>query len=259
MISVIEILSKVMIVMLAVFLSVTVFLTAVSLAVNPKKEYENDSRFYRRILYISSIVTCVAARIKIVKNGMEENIPPDGRFLLVSNHRSNFDPITTWTVLRKREDIVYVSKPENFNIPWFGRIIRRCGFMSIDRQNPRNAAVTINKAASLIKDDKASVAIFPEGTRSREGKLLPFHDGVFKIAQKAKVPIVVAAVSNTEKVKKNFPFHGTAVYIDFVDIITRDEVEKMSTHEIGQRVYNDLKKVLGENGTENVKKTKGDR
>ena len=68
-----------------------------------------------------------------------DKIPKDGRFLFVSNHRSIFDPILTWYVL-KDYDLAFILKAENFRIPIFGRIIRKCCFMAIDRENPRNAS-----------------------------------------------------------------------------------------------------------------------
>lgn len=71
--------------------------------------------------------------------------------------------------------------------------------MAIDRENPRNALLTIEKAAKLIESDEVSIGIYPEGTRSKECVLLPFHNGVFKIAQKASVPIVVASIQERSR------------------------------------------------------------
>lgn len=62
----------------------------------------------------------------------------------------------------KERNLAFVSKAENFQIPIFGRIIRRCCFMAIDRENPRNALLTIEKAAKLIASDEVSIGIYPE-------------------------------------------------------------------------------------------------
>ena len=105
--------------------------------------------------------------------------------MFVGNHRSNFDPIIEWLVL-KPWDIAFISKGENFKIPFFGRIIRKCCFMPIDRENPRKALRTINKASDLLQSGEVSIGVYPEGTRSKTGELLPFHDGVFHIAKKAR-------------------------------------------------------------------------
>lgn len=230
---------------LAVLILPVLFLTLVTLPINPKKEYESESPFYRKLLTGLSVILFKITRVKFVVAG-EERIPPSGRFLLVGNHRSNFDPITSWTLLRKRSNISFVSKEENFKIPWFGRIIRRCCFMAIDRDNPRNAMKTLHKAAEMIKEDRASVGIYPEGTRSRDLKLLPFHNGVFKIAREANVPIVAVAMRGTETVKKNFPFRSTTIYVDYVDVITAEEAAALKNAEIGERVRQSLMSVLGE-------------
>lgn len=103
--------------------------------------------------------------------------------MFVGNHRSNFDPIIEWLVL-KPWDIAFISKGENFKIPFFGRIIRKCCFMPIDRENPRKALRTINKASDLLQSGEVSIGVYPEGTRSKTGELLPFHDGVFHIAKR---------------------------------------------------------------------------
>ena len=128
-----------------------------------------------------------AARIKVHTTGMEK-VPQGERLLFVGNHRSKFDPIITWYLFRKW-DIAFLSKKENFRVPIFGRIIRKCCFLAIDRENPREALKTVNKAAGLLENGTVSIGVYPEGTRSRTGELLPFHNGVLKIAQKAGAPI----------------------------------------------------------------------
>lgn len=150
-------------------------------------------------------------------------------------HRSNFDPILTWYIFRK-QNISFISKEENFKIPIFGRIIHRCCFMAIDRKDPRNALVTINKAAELITEDIVSIGIYPEGTRSKECVLLPFHAGVFKIAQKAQVPVVVMTIAGTEKIHRNIPFRKTYVDIDVIEVIPPEALQKTRTAFISDSV-----------------------
>lgn len=112
--------------------------------------------------------------------------------------------------------------------------------MAIDRENPRNAIKTIQKAADLLIKGQVSVGIYPEGTRSKTCMLLPFHNGVFKIAQRADAPIVVLAVSGTENIHKNYPFHHTDVYIDVIDVLPAEFVKENRTDVIGERVRTDL-------------------
>ncbi len=197
-----------------------------------KKEYKTDSKFYRFVLNSMTGLVLFFARVKIVKKGVDL---PEGRFLIVGNHRSNLDPIVSWYKFRKK-NISYISKPQNLKIPFYGAIVRRCCFLPIDRESARNAVTTIEKAAELLKNDVVSIGVYPEGTRSKTCRLLKFHNGVFKIAQKAEVPIVVVSVSGTEKVKKNCPWRRTVVTLDVAEVIPPEVHMTMQTNEIGEHV-----------------------
>lgn len=215
------------------------FLTVCSLAVNPHKEYERHSGFYRTLLNGATAMAVKLMRIRIHTSGIEK-IPQDTKNLLfVSNHRSNFDPILTWHVL-KRWQPAFVSKASNFKIPIFGRFIRKCCFLAIDRENPRKAIKTIYQAAELLQNGEVSIGIYPEGTRSKTGELLPFHNGVFKIAQKANAAIVVLAVSGTENVHRRYPFHHTDVNIDVLDVLPAEQVTKATTASLGEKIKTEL-------------------
>ncbi len=132
--------------------------------------------------------------------------------------------------------MAFISKPENFKIPIFGRIIRRCCFMPIDRSDPGKALSTIKTATEVLQKGDMAVGVYPEGTRNRQGRLLPFHTGVFRIAQKAHAPIVVMAIHGTENIYRNVLRRRSDVYIDVVDVIPADEVKAMKKNEISDRV-----------------------
>lgn len=219
----------------AIILFYILLLCVGALLVNPKKEYTADSRFYRFLLYSSTAIAMKLLRIKPHCTG-QELLPTDGRFLLVCNHRSNYDPIVTWHVL-KRYDLAFISKAANFGIPIWGRLIRRCCFMAIDRENPKNALTTIRNAAALIQSNECSVAVYPEGTRSKTLELLPFHSGVFKIAQKAGVPIVVMTIQGTETIYKNIPFHHTDVSMHILKTISAEEVTGHRTCNLEKTIW----------------------
>ena len=201
--------------------------------VNMNKEYDKESKYFRFLLNSSTWVMTKIARIKLHVTGKE--LLPDGRFLMVSNHRSKFDPILSWLVFGDRQ-LSFISKPENFKVFVYGRLIHRLCFMAIDRENPRNAVKTINRAVDLINRDVASVAVYPEGTRNYGEGLLPFHNAMFKIAQKANVPLVVVTVKNTYDIQKNFPLHRSHIYIDVVKVYKADEIKKIKTAVLGDEV-----------------------
>lgn len=182
-----------------------------ALFINTDKIYTHNNKYYRFLLYTTTALTVIIGRIHIHSGGLDKldaaGINTKGkkqRFLLVSNHRSNFDPILTWHVLRKY-DLAYLSKEENMHIFSFGRIIRKCCFMAIDRENPKEALKTLIASAELIKSDEVSMAIYPEGTRNKGEGLLPFHNGIFKVAKMAEVPIVIMSITGAGNIHTNFP------------------------------------------------------
>ena len=172
--------------------------------------------------------------VRPVITGLEK-MPTGGRFLYVSNHRSGFDPVIVMDKLRQYE-ISFISKPSNMKLPFIGRIAYAAGYLSIDRENDRNALRTILTAADYMKRDICSIGIYPEGTRSKTKELLPFHAGSLKAAQKAKVPIVVACCQGSEKIKKFRPFSGTKVNLDILELISAETVCAMKTQELSDHI-----------------------
>ena len=79
-----------------------------------------------------------------------------------------------------------------------------------------------------------SIGIYPEGTRSHDGELLPFHAGSFKIAQKADAPLAVACIRGTENITKNVLRRVTDVYLDILELIPAEKVKAMSTSELAR-------------------------
>ena len=206
-------------------------ITVCALLVDPEKEYQKDNRVYRFLLNLTVAVGLKLLRVRVHVNG-KDKIPRDTQVLLISNHRSNFDPIVTWYGLKDWK-IGFISKPENFRIPFYGRIIRRCCCLPIDRENPRKAIATISKASKLLKKQEVSIGVYPEGTRSKSRELLPFHNGVFKIAQKADAPIVILSIAGTERIAKRSPFKPTDVYLDVLEIFPSENIQGIRTETIG--------------------------
>lgn len=219
---------------LGFLVALVLFLSICCLPIDKTKYYEKDSKFYRFLINLAAAVACYGARIRIHVTGREK-LPKGKRILYVGNHVSNYDPIITWHALPEAK-LSFISKASNFNIPWFGYFIRRCCFMDIDRENPRNAIAAINRAADLLKNQEVSVGVYPEGTRSKTAQLLPFHNGVFKIAQKAEVDIAVVSLIGTQNISKNYPLHHTDVYLDVLEVIPAHELHKVKTEIIGSRV-----------------------
>ena len=207
-----------------------------SLTVNKKKEVTKPSKFYRWIFVETVQIALFFLNVHVHVEGKEKLPKPGERFLVVANHLSNYDPMSVMYALKKHM-LVFVSKPENFNIPITGAIMHKTGFMAIDRDSVKNAIVTINKAADYIKNDLTSVFIFPEGTRNRtDAPLLEFKNGAFKIATKAECPVVIIAISGTEFVKKRIP-RRSDVYVKIVDVVSPEKVAEMKTAGLSEHAY----------------------
>ena len=210
------------------------------ITINKKKDYKKISKFHAWLFDITVAFLFHIGNAKIHFIG-KEKLPVEPA-LFVYNHRSKFDSICL-SVKIKNNRLVQISKPENLHIPIAGDYMHRCCFMAIDRNNPRNAMRTINKAANFICENKYNVAVAPEGTRNKTDEpLLPFKEGCLKIALKAECPIVICKMYNMEKISKNFPFKKTHVYLYIVDVLKYEDIKDLSTIEIAEVVRS---KMLG--------------
>ena len=117
-----------------------------------------------------------------------------------------------------------------------GRVAYSVGYLPIDRENDRNALKTILTAADYMKRDVCSIAVYPEGTRSKTKEMLPFHAGCLKAAQRAKVPIVVAAVSGSERFQRMTFFSGGKVNLDILEVIPAETVCSLRTDALSSRI-----------------------
>lgn len=216
----------------ALLLLYVLFLGLISLFVDRKKPQDRVVPFFRLGVICTVGLINALFRIRIHTEGFEKL--PEGRWLYVSNHRAAFDATAGCWALRKH-GVAFIMKPAIMKIPIANKFLHKACFMDIDRENDREALKTIIKATQLVKSGETSIAVYPEGTRNPEGHgLLPFRNGVFKIAQRAKVPVVVATVKNSENVVKNFPWRPTDVYLKVCRVITPEEMEGLNTNEIGE-------------------------
>ena len=221
------------------------FLMILCKGVDQSVPQEDDDPLYRKVtnLYIQSVLPVL--RIHVKAQGVEK-VPGDGRFLLVCNHCSLFDPIALLRALPKSQ-LAFVSKQENSTMFVIGPMMHKLLCQLINRENDREALKTILRCIQIVKEDKASVAVFPEGgILSEDGKLHHFRPGVFKIAQKANVPIVVCTLKNTLNVIPNLlHWKRSDVLMSVLEVIPPEEIKGVTTIDIANRCYQLMAADLG--------------
>lgn len=119
---------------------------------------------------------------------------PDGPIVVMSNHASNFDILALQGFFPR--PLSWIAKKELFKIPIFGHSMHHGGYIALDRGDGRQALKSMDEAAKQIRNGK-SVIIFPEGTRTRDGRLLPFKRGGFLLAARAGVPVVPVTINGS--------------------------------------------------------------
>ena len=210
-----------------------------------KKVYKKSTWLARFLGAFTCGGCCIVPRAHVKVEG-KEMLPGDTRFVYVANHRSRFDPMVVMYKLAKYR-IAFISKPSNFKIPCFGKILRKMCFLEIDRKDPKIAMQTIDDATEILDTGAASIGFYPEGTRSMDGTLGQFHGFMFRIAKNAEVPVVVAVTYGTQDIAKKFPFPGGArVIIRIIGVLDKDYVRNHKPVEISEKVEAMMREELGQ-------------
>jgi len=219
-----------------------VWLSAV--VVRTDKPQQKDSAYYRWLIQLLAEAAHTLLGMRVHATGLEKT-PKDGRFLLVCNHLHEFDPVVLLHHFRKKQ-LSFISKRENSSMFVVGKVMHKIQCQLINRENDREALRTIIKCIQILKEDKASVVVFPEGYIHKQRKFQHFRSGVFKIAQKAQVPIVVCTITNTHKVMGNIRrLKHTDIDLHLLTVIQPEEYQGVTTVELGERIHDMMAKDLG--------------
>jgi 1-acyl-sn-glycerol-3-phosphate acyltransferase len=136
------------------------------------------------------------SRVRVELEGLE-HVNCAHSQLLVANHSGLHDILSLAALLPIQ--FRWVAKRSLFKVPFMGWHMRRSGYISIDRENPREAARSIHAAAAAIHGGVNAIA-FPEGTRSRSGDLGQFRSGAFALALRCAVPLVPVSLEGSYRV-----------------------------------------------------------
>ena len=184
---------------------------------------------------------CRAAGLRTRVEGLD-NIP-SRTCLFAANHTSNADaPAIVGSIPRR---IAILAKKSLFAIPIVGTAFRLAQFVPVDRAHPERAAASIDVAAEKMKAGM-SFLIYPEGTRSPDGRLLPFRRGAFVLAIRAGVPVVPVACSGAHRVvaKKSFRIRPGEVVVRFCPAIDAAQYTMAQRNELAHRVHDAIAAAL---------------
>lgn len=139
---------------------------------------------------------------------------PAGGFLAYANHQSVLD-IPAIFIAMDKTPIAFAAKRELFKWPFLGWYLSMAGFVEVDRSNRRRAMESYAKAARQIREEGARVIVYPEGTRSVDGSVLPFKKGAFALAIEAQAPVVPIAVDGAQRAvrKHTVRLHGHKIRV----------------------------------------------
>lgn len=221
-----------------------VFLCIICGRVDLEKEQEEDDPFYRRVMHLYIEALIMLMRVRVKTSGLEKT-PKDGRFLLVCNHLFVADPGIILHYF-KDSQLAFISKQENRSLFAVGKFMHKILCQTLDREDDRQALQVILKCIRLIKEDKVSICVFPEGYCSKDGKLHHFRPGVFKIAQKAGVPIVVCTLRGTRPIIHNgLRLKPTDVELRLLTVIPPEELKGRTAVDISNQVHGIMAADLG--------------
>jgi len=174
------------------FVSLLVWPVAVALVLLVTWPFDRNRAIAGRLLRLVGVL--ISRSFPLWKIRLEGRWPPGrGAYVVVANHQSFLD---IFLMCHLPREMKWIAKRELFRIPWVGWSFYLSGDIPLDRGHTASALAVMARARRYL-DRGMSVVIFPEGTRSPDGKLLPFKAGAFKLALEAGVPVLPIAISGT--------------------------------------------------------------
>ena len=194
----------------------------------PKYKGEVIHKLNRLILFLMGA--------KIEKVGQRDK---DANLFLI-NHQGIVDIITLEAI--ENTHFAWVAKKELFEAPWFGRLLKQGGMISVDRENKAGLVKLFKDVKESITQNGRAVAIFPEGTRAKGQKLLPFKSGAKFIAQKLHLRVQPIVIVGSKYVlnEHNRTGHSGVVKVIYLPAFNVDEVDSNWY----EKVKEDMQKII---------------
>lgn len=177
-----------------------------------------------------------------------EKLPVNRPLIIISNHQSMFDiPPIVWGF--RRQHAKFISKKElGHGIPSISYNLRKGGSILIDRKDPQQAVVEIKNLGKKIEDNNYSAVIFPEGTRSRNGKVKKFKvRGIHTLLESAPSSLIVPfVIDGNYKLQENGPFPlGVGLDLRYA-VLDPFELNGLSAEDVAEKSEFQIKEYLGQ-------------
>ncbi len=192
-------------------------------------------------IWSKMVLTVCGIKVE-TRSKARENIQPPVVF--ACNHASQMDILALYIALPV--PFRFLVKKELFKVPLLGYAMKKAGYIPIDRKNSRAAVKSMKEAAQRLKRG-ASIVIFPEGTRSVDGRLQPFKEGGFMLAVRSGCPVVPVAIKGSHDVMPKGALlarPGRIVVNVGEPILVEEDGKKLSRSEISNRAHLQLLRML---------------
>ena len=225
-----------------VFLIASFPVSGVQWLMSPKDKHRRDMMMLHYVQWGFRCVEKLSGSHVTVKG--QENIPTDRPVLYISNHQSFYDIVVTYSRLPGLT--CFISKQSVFKVPILGYLMKRLYCLGLDRSDLRSGLKVILDAIEEVKQG-ISIFIYPEGTRSKDGKVHDFHAGSFKVATKSACPVVPVAVSGTRDILEyHFPnIKKSEVTLTFGKPIETKGMTRDEQKELPKLVHDEIIEMLG--------------
>ena len=180
-------------------------------------------------------------RVKVTAEGLD-NLENGKKYLFVANHQSLFD--IPACIAGIPAQLRMLAKKELFRIPFFGWGIWVIGHISIDRENREKAIASLERAVERLKKEDISPVVYPEGTRSPDGKIHAFKKGAFVLAMKSGRPVVPVAIVGSRAVlpKKSVVINPGHIHVIINKPIAADDKDYSDRSTLAKKAQSIIEK-----------------
>jgi 1-acyl-sn-glycerol-3-phosphate acyltransferase len=219
----------------AIFLSLYILLLGPPLLLYTVLTKNVDLLYWAGVKGVMFFVNCVGVRVQI--KGTERI--PKGACIFAANHTSAADPPAVVGAIPRR--IAILLKRSLFDWPIVGQAFHLAHFIPVDRFNRDSAIESVDKAIEAIRNGQ-SFLIYPEGTRSPDGRLQEFKKGTAVMAINSGVPVVPIVCSNAHRImkKRELSIHPGTIVVEFLDPIDPKKYTLEQREALVQQIHNNL-------------------